>query len=180
MILKALYDYYQRSNNLPRKGLELKEIAFLLVLDSAGNFIRFEDRRIDSKHAQEFLVTKAVERTSAPRANHLYDYGKYVLGYSEDGREEQTLKCFKVFKAKIREIYESNIGCPEIEAVYQFYQNDIKIIHELLHRDPLWDEVRGNSDKKIFSFIIEGETKILAEKQDLFNITLIFFFTRTY
>ena len=170
MILKALYDYYQRCNNLPKKGMELKEIAFLIVLDSAGNFKRFEDRRIDSKHAQEFLVTKAVERTSAPRANYLYDYGKYVLGYSDDGNGEDTLKYFKVFKAKIGEIYECNIGSPDIEAVYHFYQNDIKIIHELLQKDPLWDEVKRNFDKKIFSFILEGETKILAEKQELFNV----------
>ena len=68
MILKALYDYYKRSNDLPQKGMELKEIGFLLVLSRDVQFIRFEDKRIDNKHAQEFLVKKSVERTSAPQS----------------------------------------------------------------------------------------------------------------
>ena len=36
MILKALYDYYNRCSGLPRKGLELKEIGFLIVIDKEG------------------------------------------------------------------------------------------------------------------------------------------------
>ena len=123
-------------------------------MDSAGNFIRFEDRRIDSKHAQEFLVTKSVGRTSAPKANYLYDYGKYVLGYSDNGSQEEALKYFKIFKAKIEEIYMNNIGNPDIEAVYQFYQNDINVIHKLLQEDPLWSEVKRNLSDKLFSFIL--------------------------
>ena len=49
MILKALYDYYHRSGNLPIMGMELKEIGFIIVIDKCGNFLRFEDRRIDKK-----------------------------------------------------------------------------------------------------------------------------------
>lgn len=171
MILKALYDYYQRSNNLPRKGMELKEIAFLLVLDSAGNFKRFEDRRIDSKHAQEFLVTKAVGRTSAPKANYLYDNSAYVFGYTDKVNAGDSLKCFETFKAKIDEIYQNNTGNSDIEAVHRFYNNDVKTIHNALQKDPLWDDVVKNLNKKFsnFSFIIEGDTKLIAEKTELFQ-----------
>lgn len=169
MILKALYDYYQRSSNLPKKGMELKEIAFLLVLDSSGNFIRFEDRRIDNKHAQEFLVTKSVGRTSAPKANYLYDNGAYVFGYSDKANVGDSLKCFEIFRAKIDEIYRNNPGNSDIEAVYRFYQNDIKTIHNALQNDPLWDDVVRNLNKKFsnFSFILEGDTKLIAEKPEL-------------
>ena len=66
MILKALYDYYHRSGNLPTMGMELKEIGFIIVIDKCGNFLRFEDRRIDKKSAQQFLVKKSVGRSSAP------------------------------------------------------------------------------------------------------------------
>ena len=66
MILKALYDYYHRSGNLPIMGMELKEIGFIIVIDKCGNFLRFEDRRIDKKSAQQFLVKKSVGRSSAP------------------------------------------------------------------------------------------------------------------
>ena len=31
MILKALYDYYKRCDNLPARGLEEKEIGFFYV-----------------------------------------------------------------------------------------------------------------------------------------------------
>lgn len=169
MILKALYDYYQRSNNLPKKGMELKEIAFLLVLDSLGNFIRFEDRRIDSKHAQEFLVTKSVGRTSAPKANYLYDNSAYVLGYSDKGNIEDSFKYFETFKAKIDEIYRSHPNNSDIEAIHRFYQNDIKTIHNAVKNDPLWDDILRNLNKKFsnFSFILEGETKLAAEKPEL-------------
>ena len=43
MILQALYDYYHRCDGLPQKGLELKEIGFLIVIDKNGHFLRFED-----------------------------------------------------------------------------------------------------------------------------------------
>ena len=171
MILKALYDYYQRSNNLPKKGMELKEIAFLLVLDSAGNFKRFEDRRIDSKHAHEFLVTKSVGRTSAPKANYLYDNAAYVFGYSDNVGD--CLKCFETFKTKITEIYRNNPDNSDIEAVYRFYQKDIEDIHNALQNDPLWDDVVKNLNKKYsnFSFILEGDTKLVAEKPELLQKT---------
>ena len=47
MILKALYDYYNRCNNLPASGMEEKEIGFVIVISKEGNFVRFEDCRID-------------------------------------------------------------------------------------------------------------------------------------
>ena len=56
MILKALYDYYHRSGNLPIMGMELKEIGFIIVIDKCGNFLRFEDRRIDKKLRNSFLL----------------------------------------------------------------------------------------------------------------------------
>ena len=40
MILQALYDYYYRHGKLPQKGMELKEIGFLIVIDKEGHFLR--------------------------------------------------------------------------------------------------------------------------------------------
>ena len=60
MILKALYDYYHRCGNLPEQGMEEKEIGFILVISREGRFIRFEDCRLDNKHARTFLVKKQV------------------------------------------------------------------------------------------------------------------------
>lgn len=83
MILKALYDYYERCGNLPAPGLEEKEIGFLLVLSKEGRFLRFEDCRMGKNQAKTFLVKKHVGRSSAVAANYLYDNSTYVLGYAD-------------------------------------------------------------------------------------------------
>ena len=173
MILKALYDYYNRNGNLPKKGMEFKEIGFLLVLNGKGEFIRFEDRRIDNKHAQEFLVRKSVGRTSAPKANYLYDNSAYVFGYSDKGDESSNVKYFNEFKSKVESIYNAFPESPDLKAVYAFYQNDRETIIQALQADSLWNEVVKNLNKKFstFSFLIEGDTKIVAEKQEYLSIS---------
>lgn len=47
MILKALYDYYYRSGDLAPAGIEIKEIAFLIVIDKDGNLFvwKIENRQ---------------------------------------------------------------------------------------------------------------------------------------
>ena len=62
MILKALYDYYNRCSDLPPIGMEEKEIGFLIVLSPDGRFVRFEDCRIGKNHARAYLVKKHVGR----------------------------------------------------------------------------------------------------------------------
>ena len=168
MILKALYDYYERKGNLPRKGMELKEIGFLIVIDKEGNFVRFEDRRIDRNRAQSFLVKKHVNRTSAPLANYLYDNSAYVLGYSEKGDGE---KCFDTFKAKVKSILQEYPQNDDIKAIDLFYKNDREALLEIFKQDVLWNEIEKNLNKKFstFSFLMEGESTIVASKTELIN-----------
>ena len=168
MILKALYDYYERKGNLPRKGMELKEIGFLIVIDKEGNFVRFEDRRIDRNRAQSFLVKKHVNRTSAPLANYLYDNSAYVLGYSEKGDGE---KCFDTFKAKVKSILQEYPQNDDIKAIDLFYKNDRETLLEIFKQDVLWNEIEKNLNKKFstFSFLMEGESTIVASKTELIN-----------
>lgn len=58
MILKALYDYYNRCGNLTRKGLEQKEIGYLIVIDKDGSFIRIESRMKDKRPLKHLLYYK--------------------------------------------------------------------------------------------------------------------------
>ena len=175
MILKALYDYYYRCKSLPARGLELKEIAFLIVVDQNGNFLRFEDRRINNKQAQEFLVVKSVGRTSSPIANYLYDNSEYVLGcYIKDKTKEFTtnIEKFNTFKLKVESIYSKYPDNSAIKAVASFYKNDLSTIIDQITHDPLWDEIKKNLNKRFsnFSFIIQGDTEIIAEKKELHPI----------
>lgn len=168
MILKALYDYYHRCGNLPRPGTELKEIGFLIVIDKDGNFLRFEDRRIDKKQAQKFLVKKHVGRTSALAANYLYDNSGYVFGYSGKGDASAQ---YQTFKCKVEDIYEAHRENQDIATVHKFYQHEQRLMFNQMQQDPLWGEIEKNLSKKYstFSFLIDGDTKIVAEKVALLD-----------
>ena len=63
MILKALYDYYHRCGDLPKLGRELKQIGFLIVINSKGDFLRIEDCRTGNNSSKLFLVKKSVKRS---------------------------------------------------------------------------------------------------------------------
>ena len=173
MILKALYDYYQRSGEeVAPLGLEYKQIGFIIVLDKDGHFLRFEDRRMDKKSAQQFLVMKSVGRSSAPVANYLYDNSQYVFGYSDKGDLDSMRKYFDTFKSKVAEIYEMYSENKAIQAVYAFYQQEPSAMVEAMQQDALWDDIAKNLSKKYstFSFLIDGDTEIVASKRDLMNL----------
>ena len=172
MILRALYDYYHRCGDLPAFGMELKEIGFLIVISKEGEFIRFEDRRIDKKSAQQFLIKKSIGRSSAPVANYLYDNSQYVFGYSEKGDLEKMRKYYDTFKAKVKEIFDAAPDDDDMKALNAFYLQEPAEIVEKMQSDPLWDDVAKNLSKKysLFSFLIEGDTQIVASKTRLINL----------
>lgn len=169
MILQALYDYYHRCGDLPQKGMELKEIGFLIVIDKEGHFLRFEDRRIDKKQAQRFLVKKHVGRTSALAANYLYDNSGYVFGYSDKG---DVMAQYQTFKDKVKSIFDLHQDNEDISAIQKFYEQDQAEMLEQMKGDSLWPEIEKNLNKKYstFSFLIDGDTIIVAEKTELLDI----------
>ena len=171
MILKALYDYYNRCNNLPARGLEEKEIGFLIVLSPNGQFLRFEDCRTGKDRARAYLVKKHVGRSSAAVANYLYDNSAYVLGYSEKTNGKEQLY-FDTFKEKVESIEDAFPDNKDITAIRKFYGNSRDMIIELVSQDALWEDIKKNLSKKysIFSFRIEGDLKIVAEKKELLQL----------
>ena len=173
MILKALYDYYDRcKGTLPAFGRELKEIGFLVVIDRDGNFLRFEDRRINNKQAQTFIVKKQLGRTSAPLANYLYDSSTYVFGFSDKKDFDGCRKYLETFKKKVDEIYKAAPDNEDITAVHRFYQRDAQATLTKMKADTLWPEIEKNLNKKysLFSFLINGDTQIVAEKEELLDL----------
>ena len=171
MILKALYDYYNRCDNLPAKGMEEKEIGFLIVLSPDGHFLRFEDCRTGKDHARIYLVKKHVGRSSAAVANYLYDNSAYVLGYSEKSNGKEQLY-FDTFKAKVESIADAYPDNKDITAISCFYKNSRESILGLVSQDVLWEDIKKNLSKKYstFSFRIEGDMKIVAEKKEILQL----------
>lgn len=173
MILKALYDYYHRCNNLPAFGMEMKEIGFIIVIDRQGNFVRFEDSLSnDKKSAKQFLVRKSVGRSSAPVANYLYDNSQYVFGYSDKAEMASMRKYFDTFKAKIGKIHEKFPDNETMQAVYEFYRQKPSEMVNAMQKDPIWSDIVKNLNKKYstFSFRVDGDTEIVAAKNDLIEL----------
>lgn len=171
MILRALYDYYQRCDNLPRLGMEYKQIGFILVLDARGQFLRFEDTRIDKDRAKEFLVHKHVNRSRNTAANHLYDSSDYVIGFS---MKETSLvqEHFDAFKQKTLDIAARHPESSQMKALANFYAQSSEQIIEQISSDPLWPDIIKYISKKSanFSFRIHGELQIVAEIADLLEL----------
>lgn len=174
MILKALYDYYSKNKSvLPQEGRELKEIGFIIVIDRAGKFMRIEDRRDENKkRGTSFLVKKHIGRSSCPVANYLYDNSSYVFGYSDsDKKKSNAQKCFQAFKSLLDNIYAKHQDNYKINALHLFYSKSQDEIIKELQKDPLWPEVIGTTNKSFsnFSFLINGDTTIVAEDEELLS-----------
>lgn len=164
MILKALYDYYNRCGNLPRKGTELKEIGYLIVIDNEGTFIRIESRMIDKKHASQYLVGQTVQRSGKQFiSNFLWDNCKYVTGYSENN-EDNALLCKNAFIKRVQEIQTISPHNAVVKAVSGFYHKYSSVV-DILKDDKLWGEM--STTTKNISFLIQGSTFIAAEDKDV-------------
>ena len=169
MILKALYDYYNRCGNLPAPGMEEKEIGFVIVISKEGKFLRFEDCRTDRTIGRVYLVKKHVSRSSAAVANYLYDNSAYVLGYSDKDDSEKNQLYFNTFVEKVQSILDRMPDNSDIRTLMNFYAQGREAIHSEVEQDPLWEDIKKNLSKKysVFSFRIEGDLRILAEKKEL-------------
>ena len=165
MILKALYDYYNRCGNLTRKGLEQKEIGYLIVIDKDGSFIRIESRMKDKKTAQTFVVLQTIKRSGKKYVpNHLWDNYEYVIGGSNESSKKN-----RTFINMIETFKERTINDSYLDAISKFYKNN-DVIEETIKNDPLYEEMR-KSNKNI-SFLLQGEYKIAAEDKTVWNLVL--------
>lgn len=165
MILKALYDYYNRCEGLTPKGLENKEIGYLIVIEPDGTFVRIESRMQDKKTAASFVVLQSVKRSGTKfTPNYFWDNYEYVIG----GKEANIKK----HNAFIHIIESFKSGLPEnknINAISNFYKkyNDIE---KIIEKDSLYDDF--HKSKKNISFLINGECKIAAEDPDIHDLVL--------
>jgi len=183
MILQALYDYYKRSDEVAPVGKELKEITFLIVIKPDGSFVRFEDTRNENGNGNKYLVSKSWGRTgTTPQPFHFWDNFSYILGFSNanlgiekeviDNEKRKKLekeiaknaKSHKGFVDYVNQMKEQHPNDVDIQAVSLFYcDNDDKL--ELLLRNSInWDDIKRNLTKSL-SFLIEGETEIIAAKE---------------
>lgn len=165
MILKALYDYYHRCEGLVEKGLELKEIGYLIVLEKDGTFVELESRMKDRKTASSFIVLQAVKRSGKKYIpNYFWDNYEYVIG----GDGESAIK-HKTFVDKVTSFKLKLPDNEYVNAVFEFFQK-YKDVQSAISNDVLYDELVKS--KKNISFLLKGELQIVAENRDIKNVVL--------
>ena len=183
MILKALYDYYDRSDKVAPAGKEYKEIVFIVVIKHDGSFVRIEDTRNEDGNGNKYLVAKSWGRTeTTPQPFHFWDNFSYVFGFSNanvgiekddidnDKRakfEKEIAKNKKCHKGFVDYVYRMKGLYPndaDIEAVSLFYEKNEGELESLLKNSPICDNIKRNLTKNL-SFLIEGDTEIIAAKE---------------
>ncbi len=158
MILKALYDYYHRSGDLPPMGFEKKEIYFIIVISEKGDFIRIEDTR-DGKTPKSFIVPRGETRSSGIKANLLWDNVEYVLAVPKEDNDSAKAKAIEKNKAFIERCQQIAFKFPEIKelkAVCDFYKNGVKNVESASN----WNDVLKERTRNV-SFQLNNSLTII-------------------
>ena len=147
MILKALYDYYHRSGDLPPMGFEKKEIYFIIVIDEEGNFVRIDDTR-DGKTPKSYIVPRAEKRAAGIKANLLWDNVEYVLAVPKDDNDTDASNKAKqkraAFIERCKTIADSCPDVIEFKAICEFYNKGINLVDSAENWDILLKERTRN------------------------------------
>ena len=185
MILQALYDYYQRKaadpdSTIAPRGLEWKEIPYLILIDKDGTFVELQDTTEGSakqKRAKKYLVVKSKGRSGSgswQTVNILWDHFGYVLAQPKNTDEkgmpkalEDARKQNKSFVQEVKRIATLFPSNEEIQAVSRFYDMAENI--ERIKADPLWEECI-KKDGTNLSFKVIGNTSIVAANPDITSL----------
>lgn len=137
------------------------------LYDNSAYVLGISERKIYHKlkeQLENFVLTPENEQTFLTLKRNFENEQEECFG------KEQ--KYFDTFKAKVASIRNQFPNNPDIKAVYDFYEQGRDAIIEVAVSDPLWDDIKKNLSKKYsnFSFRIEGDTQIVAEKRELMQL----------
>jgi CRISPR-associated protein Csd1 len=162
MILQALKEYYDRKPELPRLGFELKEIPYIIVLNSEGkpvNLVETYEGTGKERRPKLFLVPQAVKRSVGIRANLLWDNPEYALGVVCKGKPERVADQHSAFVKRIDTIVLREN--PGLIAVQKFLSKPNKA-DELEIFGGIWEEIKKSGAN--ISFQLAGQTGLIAEQ----------------
>lgn len=182
MILKALYDYYNRSlhenpNSLPQYGWMNVSISFIILIKKDGTFIRLEDCRGMKGKGTAFVLPYGVHTNSITpflfwdKCMYSIDYSKASLPLNSiDSKNKTKVKKWEksynsahekhlAFVSLCKKVYKSTLD-EDLKAVVDFYEKNQLTS---LRNDVLWKEIEHNPDVNI-TFRIVGETSVIASK----------------
>lgn len=176
MILKALYDYYNRcEKDIAPIDWAYVPFFYSIVIDINGNFIRLES--LGNDDGLPLLTFRPEERTSAPLAHCMGDNGSYVLGLKKvkdkgdfDFAKElkKNQKNFEMFKKEIAKVYSILPNNAFAMAIYSFYANYGLEIIDRMRKDNNWKDFCNVLSKNI-TFRIDGLDGYAACDSEIIN-----------
>ena len=142
MILKALYDYYNRcGDDIVPMDMAYVDFYYSIVLDEKGNFIRLEPLGGDS--GLPLLTFRPEERTSAPVPHCMGDHAGYILGLKEVKAKEnfdyakeitRNEKTLTAFKKDIEDYFTILPNNSFVQAIHAFYKKfSLETINAIKH-----------------------------------------------
>lgn len=175
MILKALYDYYNRcGDKIAPLNMAYVPFYYAIVIDNGGNFIRLETLG-NGDDGLPLLTFRPEERTSAPIAHMLGDNGSYVLGlknvkvdtnFNYEKEIKANQKNHKCFRQNVDLLFQELPNNVNVLAIHSFYQRyGIATIKEM-EQDANWKDFCKHLDKNI-TFRIQGDEKLAASNTNV-------------
>lgn len=159
MILKALYDYYERDKEKIPYGWSIGLLSFIIVINPDGQFVHIEDCRNEDGKGKEFLVPKG-EHSNAVTPLLFWDNMMYALDLAVKPSEHKKHIAF----VERCESIAKQFNAPCLHAVVSFYKNnELKKVYQ----DPLWEQMKKNPKASI-SFRINGSPFVILE-EDVFD-----------
>lgn len=123
MILRALYEYYQRKPSLPREGWIAKEIDFVAVVDAQGNcqalnpmIERVGTRWVGKTYEVPAIGPQALKHSMAGSdPNLLWDNISFALGYGNNGKRKA-----RHFRKELRDWFRDKTDDPAMLGLRRF------------------------------------------------------------
>ena len=174
MILKALYDYYERcKDTLPSFQTAYVNFRYAILIDKDGFFKGLEP--LGDENGIALLTFRPEERTSSPVPHCLGDNGSYILGVKEVkiGKQiniaeeiKKNKKNYEAFVEDVKMLYSVLPYNEYVKAVYFFYQHYDQNTIEAMQKDPNWEGLCKSLNKNI-TFRIVGNTILSASDKEV-------------
>ena len=171
MILKALYDYYDRDAESVPYGYQLQSLSFLIVIDENGKFQYIEDCRQENR-GTNFLVPAGSHNNGISPLLY-WDNPMYLLDYihekdidnPNDKQKQKVKKARKKhlsFVERCKRVAEAT-NDKDLLAVSKFYElGEI----DKVYNDDLWNYIKTQTSVWL-SFRIRGKLDIITENSNL-------------
>jgi len=171
MILKALYDYYERcGNDIAPLNMAYVNFFYAIIINENGDFLGLEKLGEDGL---PILTFRPEERTSSPVAHCMGDNGSYVLGLKElkdttkvENEFKKNSKNHLAFLDSINKTYERVPNNRYAKALHLFYKKYGQSIRQAIIEESNWADLSKYLQKNI-TFRIKGEKKLAVEQQEI-------------